>query len=96
MTILNAATVGCGRMGAIHSLSIETHAPPFWMPISHLGAINALDEIVAVACCDLSENHLTRAQEKFDVPHGYDDYKTLLESHSVDFLTIATRTLQKV
>ena len=95
MSILNAATVGCGRMGAFHSLSIETHAPPFWMPISHLGAINSLDEVVAVACCDLSKDQLTRAQEKFDVPHGYDDYKELLENHSIDLLTIATRTPQK-
>lgn len=95
MTDLNAATIGCGRMGAFHSQTVAAHAPAFWMPISHLGAITALDGMTALACCDPSDDHRARAAAQFDVPHAYDSHKALLENHAIDILTIATRTPQK-
>lgn len=90
-----AATIGCGRMGAFHSSTVSEHAPNFWMPISHLAAINCLDNIEAVACCDIKKENIDRAQKMYNIPRTYTDPMTMLKEEKLDLITIATRTPQK-
>lgn len=92
---LRAATVGCGRMGAFHTTTVAEHAPSFWMPISHLGAIVSLPGMDPVACCDVSEDSRTRAQTNFSIPSAYADAEEMLARERIELLTIATRTPQK-
>ena len=93
--VLRAATVGCGRMGAFHSEAVSKHAPAFWMPISHLAAIDAIQGAKAVACCDVIEKNAVRAQMAFNIPNIYLDAIQMLEREDLDLVTLATRTPQK-
>lgn len=92
---LRAATIGCGRMGAFHSETVEKHAPSFWMPISHLAAIKALAGIEAVACCDVVQSNTSRAQAAFEIPAAYTDALEMFAQEELDIITLATRTPQK-
>jgi len=93
--MIRAATVGCGRMGAFHSLVVERYAPSFWMPISHLGAISALPGFVASACCDVNPEAVARAQALHGVDAGFVQSDEMLRQVPLDLLTIATRTPEK-
>ena len=92
---LQAATVGCGRMGALHTKTVSDHAPEFWMPISHLAAISKIEGIDPVACCDVLEESRLRAKKQFSVARDYADALEMLSKEKLDILTIATRTPEK-
>ena len=90
-----AATVGCGRMGAFHSPAVERHAPSFWMPISHLAAMNSMPELTPVACCDINSASVEKAKLFHGVEQGFTDFAEMLETARPEILTIATRTPEK-
>lgn len=92
---LYAATVGCGRMGAFHTKTVSDFAPEFWMPISHLAAINEIEGMSPIACCDISKESRRRAKKQFGVSRDYADALDMLKTEQPDVLTIATRTPEK-
>ena len=96
MKKLKAATIGCGRMGAVHNKNVELHAPKFWMPLSHLSALKSLHNIDLIACCDILEQNANSAKEAFGIMYSYSNYQLMLESHDLDLVTIATRTPEKI
>lgn len=92
---LRAATVGCGRMGAFQSKLMEENAPPFWLPVSHLAALEMLSGVEIVACCDVFEEARERAMDAFGLQRSYAEVSDLLANEDIDILTIATRTPEK-
>ena len=43
-----------------------------------------IPEADLVACCDLVEEKARRNAERFDVPHWYTDYDSMLKEHELD------------
>ena len=48
METIDSAVIGCGRMGAFTSEIVTRYCPPCWMPLSHIQALLASDEISLV------------------------------------------------
>lgn len=91
---LKVATIGCGRMGAFASETASKWTPDFWQPISHLPAIEVCENMNAVAAADISIQTRKRVEKHFKIP-CYASTEELLLKHTVDILTLATRTPEK-
>lgn len=90
-TLLKAATVGCGRMGAFASPSSANWMPSFWEPVSHLPALIRTSGIEPIAAVDISPKVQQRVHATFGIK-TYTNLEVLLDAHKIDVLTIATRT----
>ena len=64
---MDAAVIGCGRMGAFTSEGVRKFAPECWFPLAHAEAIEAADGLDLVALCDPSEEGLARAAERCQI-----------------------------
>ena len=53
---LKAGIVGCGRMGVHGSRHDQSLFPLCWKPLSHLEAVNCVENLELVALCDTSPN----------------------------------------
>lgn len=73
-TPLRIAIIGCGTMGQ-----------------SHFNAYEKLGDAVAVvALCDLNEDNLLKAAQRWPQAHTTTDYRNLLESGNLDLVSICT------
>lgn len=90
---LNAAVIGCGRMGAFTSESVIRHAPRCWLPLSHAEAICSHPRLRLAALCDTDAAMLQRAGDKYQVAHRYEDPRKLLDAERPALLGLATRTV---
>lgn len=90
---MDAAVIGCGRMGAFTSEGVRKFAPDCWFPLAHAEAIEAADGLDLVALCDPSEEGLARAAERYGVARTYTDHAAMLADGAPDLVGIATRTI---
>ncbi|MEO6079201.1 MAG: Gfo/Idh/MocA family oxidoreductase [Steroidobacteraceae bacterium] len=89
---IDAAVVGCGRMGAFTSEAVKRFAPACWFPLSHAEAIRAHPALHLAALADANESALDRALQAYGVTRGFIDYRELVASIRPRLLAIATRT----
>jgi scyllo-inositol 2-dehydrogenase (NAD+) len=92
MEQLEAAVIGCGRMGAFTSESVLRYAPSCWFPLSHAEAINQHHRLRLVALCDLDSTNLRRAADHYKIHRCYTNGVELLETEKPALLGLATRT----
>lgn len=57
---------------------------------AHLPALQKQPDVKILAVCDIKEDVMKKAAEKFDVPHQFADYKKLLEMPEIDAVHICT------
>lgn len=89
---MEAAVIGCGRMGAFTSEAVRRFAPLCWLPLAHAEAIEAADGLELAALCDPNQEGLARAAQRYGVARNYTDHRALLEDRVPDLVGIATRT----
>jgi scyllo-inositol 2-dehydrogenase (NAD+) len=89
---IDAAVVGCGRMGAFTSEAVKRFAPACWFPLSHAEAIRAHPDLHLAAFADTSEAALQRAQQAYGVARGFTDHRELVALVRPGLLGVATRT----
>jgi virulence factor len=61
--VVRVAFVGCG------TLANRVHYP----------SLASSDDVELVGCCDLNAHRLERTSRRFDIPHGYGDFKEMIE-----------------
>ena len=93
MEKVKAALVGCGRMGAFTSDKVINYAPSCWFPLSHLQALTISNEFIVEAVCDQSDVILDKIKNNYNIKYLYTDFTDLIDSHKIDLLCIATRTV---
>jgi scyllo-inositol 2-dehydrogenase (NAD+) len=93
MVTVDAAVIGCGRMGAFASRSVQAYAPPCWLPLAHAEAIRAHPALRLTALCDVRPEALARAADAFGVTRTYTDPQCLLDDMKPVLLGVATRTI---
>jgi predicted dehydrogenase len=59
---------------------------------THMEAYREFDGVEVVAFCRRSPDALAEAQKKWDVPHGFTDYRDLLSMDGLDAVVIVTPT----
>ncbi len=91
MTDLRVALVGCGRMGADLGADRSAMAPG-WLPVSHAGAVAAVDGLTLVAVVDPDENRCNAAGDAFGVAARYAGASDMLAAEKPDIVCLATRT----
>jgi scyllo-inositol 2-dehydrogenase (NAD+) len=92
MVMLKAAVIGCGRMGARPSEGLEQEYPYGWLPVTHIEALQEVDQIELIAICDSNTEALNKAAAHFGIAKKYCQYSELILREKPDLLTIATRT----
>jgi len=90
---IKSAIVGCGRMGAFTSESVDRFAPRCWFPLSHAQAIELHPRLALAALCDTNAESLRRAAEVYGISRTYDDFRRLIDEEKPQLMGIATRTL---
>lgn len=88
---LRAALIGCGRMGADTGAD-RSAMPRGWLPVSHGGAVQAVDGLELVAVVDPDKARRDGAGDQFGVAARYADAGTMLAAERPDIVCIATRT----
>lgn len=91
--MIEAAVIGCGRMGAFTSESVRSFAPECWFPLAHAEAIRAAEGVELVALCDASGDNLQRAANEYGVGRTYADHTAMLASQAPQLIGVATRTI---
>jgi scyllo-inositol 2-dehydrogenase (NAD+) len=91
--MLDAAVIGCGRMGAFTSASVRRFAPPCWLPLAHAEAVRSHPELRLAALCDSQADTLERAAREYRVTRCYLDPKRLFDEVRPALAGIATRTI---
>ena len=91
--MIDAAVIGCGRMGAFTSASVRKFAPECWFPLAHAEAIEAAQGIQLVALCDANAESLSRAATQYNVGNTYADHASMLTEVVPGLVGIATRTI---
>lgn len=89
---MEAAVIGCGRMGAFTSDAVRRFAPPCWLPLAHAEAIKGASGLELTALCDPDGEQLARAARCYGVTRTYSDHRALLAEKTPDLVGIATRT----
>jgi len=84
--------IGCGRMGAFTSESVEKFAPRCWLPLSHAQAIRSHPDLDLAALCDPSAAALEKAARAYGVSNTFTDYRSLIDTVEPQLIGIATRT----
>lgn len=56
----------------------------------HLPALEKLEDVNVLAVCDVNEEALKKAAERFKVPHSFTDYKKMLEMDEIDAVHVCT------
>jgi len=59
---------------------------------THMEAYRQIDGLEIVAFCRRNPEALAEARKKWDVPHGFTDYRELLAMHGLDAVSIVTPT----
>jgi len=58
----------------------------------HLKGYQKIKEVDVVAIAGRTTSHIDSLQRKFKIPHGYTDYRVLLEKHRLDAVNVTTPT----
>jgi len=90
---IDAAVIGCGRMGAFTSPGVLHHAPSCWFPLAHAEAIRAHPALVLAALADVDAETLGRAATEYGVSRTYTDPYRLLDDVRPALVSVATRTV---
>jgi predicted dehydrogenase len=93
--ILDAAVVGCGRMGAFTSEPVRRFAPPCWLPLAHAEAIRSHPGLRLTALSDTQADALARAAAHYGVQHTFLDPLRLFDELRPALACIATRTIAR-
>lgn len=88
---LKIAIIGLGRMGA-EPTSRLGEIPNGYTPVSHAESIKSIEQLELVALCDIDLSKVEKFSRIYDVPHGFEDYKKLVDIIKPDVISIATRT----
>lgn len=91
--MFDAAVIGCGRMGAFTSPSVQRFAPQCWMPLAHAEAIRSHPNLALQALADVDPAMLARAAEVYGVSRTYADSSLLLDEVQPALVCVATRTV---
>lgn len=91
--MIQAAVIGCGRMGAFTSESVRRYSPAAWLPLSHSEAIAAHPALQLAGLCDPHAETLARAQAEYGVAQGFAGHRELLAAVQPKLVGIATRTV---
>ena len=91
-TILKAAVVGCGRIGAFTRPELRDSLPAGWLPLSHADAIRATPGYALAALCEVDAQLLDKAAAAYGVAQTFADYGEMVRSVRPDVVSIATRT----
>lgn len=91
--MIEAAVIGCGRMGAFTSEGVRKFAPDCWFPLAHAEAIRQAVGVDLVALCDASEDNLARAAKEYGVSRTYGNHAAMLAEGAPQMVGIATRTI---
>lgn len=89
-TTYSAGLIGCGRMGATIDDEVEG-SPTAQHPYSHAAGHVAADRVDLVAAADIDEEQLEAAQDRYDIPNGYGDYREMIDEEDLDIVSVATR-----
>lgn len=92
MTSINAAVIGLGRMGAFTSQKVIDFAPKCWFPLSHLEALNMIDDVNISAICDQNKTMIEQVINHYGEIDSYSSVDKMLESLRFDLVCVATRT----
>jgi predicted dehydrogenase len=76
-------------MGATIDDELDDH-PSIRRPYSHAAAYDAIDRIALVAAADIDAAHRQAALDRYDIPNGYQDYRTMIETEDPDIVSVAT------
>lgn len=90
---IDAAVIGCGRMGAFTSPGVRHHAPSCWLPLAHAEAIRAHPALTLAALADVDAETLARAAAEYGVTRTYTNPYGLLADVRPMLLGVATRTV---
>ncbi len=90
---IDAAVIGCGRMGAFTSPGVRHHAPSCWLPLAHAEAIRAHPALALAALADVDAETLGRAAAEYGVSRTYTDPYRLLDDVRPALVGVATRTV---
>lgn len=90
---MKAAVIGLGRMGAFTSHKVIRYAPSCWFPLSHAEAIQDHPDLELSALCDINEEIVKKASQKFRVNKTFKDCHKLFLEIRPDLIGIATRTV---
>jgi scyllo-inositol 2-dehydrogenase (NAD+) len=93
MTLLDAAVVGCGRMGAFTSAAVQKFAPSCWRPLAHAEAIRSHPALRLAALADNEPQALDRAALHYGIERRYLDPRRLFDEVRPALAGIATRTI---
>jgi len=83
-------------MGAEPSSRLEGKIPAGWLPLSHAEAINAIEQLVLTAFCDVDEERTARLAKLYNITNIFSNYEMLAEQCRPEFVCIATRTQGRV
>lgn len=83
--IYRASLIGCGRIG-----SILEEDPLREKPCTHAGAYFQNPNIQLDSLCDINNERLLQAQNKWKVDKGYLDHNSLFKNENPDIISIAT------
>jgi scyllo-inositol 2-dehydrogenase (NAD+) len=90
---IDAAVIGCGRMGAFTSPAVQRFAPPCWLPLAHAEAIRRHPSLVLRALSDVDPAALRRAAEAYKVARTFEDPNRMIDEVRPGLLGVATRTI---
>jgi len=90
--IHTAAVIGLGKMGAEPSKRAEGDVPNGWLPLTHLEAMLTNPQLSVQAICDIDRAKCERFSSHYNIRQFFTDYKELLDKMRPEFISIATRT----
>ena len=79
-------------MGAFTSDRVKNYSPKCWLPLSHIEALLNIDDITLVGCCDHDKHKVSMVAKKYNYRKMHYNHMSLLDSHDIQLLSIATRT----
>ena len=85
-----AALIGCGRIGVTFDEEVKDK-PNTILPASHASSYATHDQVDLVAAADIDSSQLAIAQERFDIPGAYQDYREMIHEEDPDIVSVATR-----
>lgn len=91
--MLDAVVIGCGRMGAFTSTSVQRFAPPCWLPLAHAEAIRSHPALRLAALCDTQADALQRAAGHYGIARTFLDPRHLFDKVRPALAGVATRTI---
>ena len=92
MRTYRVCLIGCGRMGATIDDEVKDRPQSNrWLPYSHAAGYVAVENTELIAVSDVAQEKVEAIQKRYSVPHGYTDYREMIEKEQPDIVSIATR-----